>query len=249
MNSIFLSALAVGVSTLFGSLLGFFIKNVSHKTNDVIIGFSAGLMLAAAVLGLLQPAFSGVSGWELIIPLAGVFAGALLLDYLDLITPHLHSLTGLDAEEHRNNHRLNRVLLFVMAIALHKFPEGMAAGVGFGGPDMQDAMNVTIAISLQNIPEAMVIISPLLLVGVGRMRTLGIALGIGLLEVAGVFVGYLLGSVSESFLPFMLALSGGAMLYVVSDEMIPESHSHGFQKLSTFALLAGFVAMMMIERL
>lgn len=142
---------------------------------------------------------------------------------------------------------LNRVLLFVMAIAIHKFPEGMAAGVGFGGETTGDPISVALAISLQNVPEGMVVISPLLLAGVSRLRTLAIAIAIGLLEVVGVYFGYTLGSISMSVLPFMLALSGGAMLYVVSDEMIPESHAHGFEKEATYALLAGFVLMLIIS--
>jgi ZIP family zinc transporter len=104
-------------------------------------------------------------------------------------------------------------------------------------------------IALQNIPEGMVIISPLLVAGVSRIRTFAIAIAIGILEVAGVFTGYYLGGISEHFLPFMLALSGGAMLYVVSDEMIPESHTHGYEKAATYALLSGFIIMMMLERL
>lgn len=246
MSAIELTAIGVGGSTLIGSLIGFFVKNVSHRINDIIIGLCAGIMLSAAVLGLLVPAFdmSGNSFW---MPCIGVFAGAMLLNLLDFVTPHLHHITGIDQEEHRNNMHLNRVLLFVMAIAIHKFPEGMAAGVGFGGETSGDPFSVALAISLQNVPEGMVVISPLLLAGVSRLRTLAIAVAIGLLEVCGVYFGYTLGSISMSVLPFMLALSGGAMLYVVSDEMIPESHAHGFQKEATYALLAGFVLMLLIS--
>ena len=137
-----------------------------------------------------------------------------------------------------------------MAIAIHKFPEGLAAGVGFGGEcSASNAVDVAIAISLQNIPEGMVVIAPLLMAGVSRLRTFFIAVAIGLLEVAGVFAGYYLGNLSEPVLPLALALSGGAMLYVVSDEMIPESHAHGFQKQATYALVAGFVVMLLIERI
>lgn len=246
MTEIELTAIGVGGSTLIGSLIGFFVKNVSHRTNDIIIGLCAGIMLSAAVLGLLVPAFD-MSGRNVWIPSVGVFAGAMLLNVLDFVTPHLHHITGIEQEEHRNNKHLNRVLLFVMAIAIHKFPEGMAAGVGFGGETSGDPFGVALAISLQNVPEGMVVISPLLLAGVSRLRTLAIAFAIGLLEVAGVYFGYTLGSISMNVLPFMLALSGGAMLYVVSDEMIPESHAHGYEKEATYALLAGFVLMLLIS--
>lgn len=249
MNPVLITAIGVGVSTLFGSALGFFINNVSHKTNDTIIGFCSGVMLSAAILGLIMPAFEGVSNEMLWLPVLGVVAGALLLNILDLVTPHLHHITGKDQEEHVNNRQLNRVLLFVLAIALHKFPEGMAAGVGFNGENIDNAMSVAIGISIQNIPEGMVVISPLLLAGISRLRTALIAVAIGFLDVAGVFFGYYLGVLSLQMLPFMLSLAGGAMLYVVSDEMIPESHAHGYQKPATYALLAGFVLMVCIDRL
>lgn len=249
-SPIYLTAIGVGGSTLLGALIGFFFTRVSHRTGDCIIGFCAGLMLSAATLGLLVPAFDSRNDTPLWLPVIGTLAGAFLLNLLDKLTPHLHRLTGIDQEEHRHNSGINRVLLFVMAIALHKFPEGMAAGVGFGGTSgaTDDATSVAIAISLQNVPEAMVVISPLLLNGVSRIRTFLISLAIGLLEVTGVFAGYLLGGLSVALLPFMLALSGGAMLYVVSDEMIPESHAHGHQKVATYALLCGFILMLFLER-
>lgn len=250
MDAILTTAIGVGSSTVIGSVLGYFIKNVSHKTNDAIVGLCAGIMLSASVLGLLVPSFELCPQWSQVWkPCLGVVLGVMLLNLLDRLTPHLHTITGIEQEQHINNQHINRVMLFVMAIALHKFPEGMAAGVGFGGEGSADATSVAIAISLQNIPEGMVIISPLLLAGVSRWRTFIIAVAIGLLEVAGVFTGYGLGTLSASILPLMLALSGGAMLYVVSDEMIPESHTHGYQKQATYALLAGFVLMLLIERI
>ena len=250
MNGIILTAIGVGGSTAIGSVLGYFVKHLSHKVNDTIIGLCAGLMLSASVLGLIVPAFELAPGWSNVwLPCLGIVFGVLLLNLLDHLTPHLHNITGMDQEQHRNNQRINRVLLFVMAIALHKFPEGMAAGVGFAGEGSGDAASVAIAISLQNVPEGMVIISPLLLAGVSHLRTFIIALAIGLLEVVGVFAGFYLGGISATVLPFMLALSGGAMLYVVSDEMIPESHAHGHQKPATYALIAGFILMLLIDRL
>lgn len=250
MNQIVIAAIGVGGSTVIGSLLGFFIKGVSHRVNDSIMGLCAGVMLCASVLGLMEPAFSLTNGWtSLWLPCLGVLCGVLVLNAFDHLTPHLHSITGVEQEEHHNNEHINHVLLFVFAIALHKFPEGLAAGVGFGGDLGDDAADVAIAISLQNVPEGMVIISPLLLAGVSHWRTLLITLAIGIIGVIGMLVGYFLGSLSEAVLPFMLALAGGAMLYVVSDEMIPESHAHGYQKSATYALLAGFVIMLLIDKL
>lgn len=249
MISVWISAAGLCGATIIGAFIGFGIKELPHKWNDAVLGFCAGIMLASAILGLILPATeqAGDRLWWLIG--ISVLAGALLLNVLDLVTPHLHNITGIDQEEHANNATLNKVLLFVMAIALHKLPEGIATGVGFNAEDISDAWTVTLGIAIQNVPEGMVIISPLLLAGVSKWRTLFISLAIAMLEVVGVWLGYALGSLSELFLPALLALAGGAMLYVVSDEMIPETHSHGYQKMATYSLLIGFMSLLFIERL
>lgn len=248
-TNVLLSAAGLCLATLIGSVIGFFIKSLPHKWNDTILGYSAGIMLAAATLGLIVPATDMVSPSMWIIIALGVVVGALFLNVLDLVTPHLHHITGLDPERHAHNSTTNRILLFVMAIALHKLPEGIAAGVGFGDATNADnAWAVTLGIAVQNIPEGMVVISPLLLAGITRTRTLFISVAIGLLEVVGVLIGFAAGSISAIFLPFMLAFAGGAMLYVVSDEMIPETHAHGYQKQATYALLLGFLTLLFFER-
>lgn len=247
MIQVWISAAGLSLATIIGAILGFSVKALPHKWNDAVLGFCAGVMLAAATIGLIVPAAesAGIEKWWLI--LAGVVCGMLFLNVLDFFTPHLHKITGLDAETHRNNASLNHILLFVMAIALHKLPEGIAAGVGFNSAQTSDAWAVTFGIALQNIPEGMVVIAPLLLAGVSRWRTFVISLAIALLEVVGVWIGYCIGSISEILLPAMLAMAGGAMLYVVSDEMIPETHSHGFQKIATYALILGFTVFVFME--
>lgn len=247
MNQVWISAAGLSLATIIGSVIGFLVKSLPHKWNDAILGFCAGVMLAASTVGLILPAAqdAGSSRWWLI--LIGVILGMLLLNVLDLVTPHLHKLTGLEEEEHRNNASLNHVLLFVLAIALHKLPEGIAAGVGFNAADSTDAWAVTLGIAIQNVPEGMVVIAPLLIAGVSKIRTFLISLVIALLEVVGVWIGYGMGAISPILLPVMLALAGGAMLYVVSDEMIPETHSHGYQKLATYALVLGFVSLVFLE--
>ncbi|MCM1347151.1 MAG: ZIP family metal transporter [Bacteroides sp.] len=248
MTMVWISAAGLCVATLLGTFIGFMIKDLSHKWNDTVLGFCAGLMLAASVLGLILPAseLAGDGLWWVVA--VGVIGGAMFLNVLDMFIPHLHRLAGLDPEEHVNNSRLNKILLFVMAVALHKLPEGIATGVGFNADNLDGAWTVTLGIAIQNVPEGMVIISPLLLAGVSKMRTLVISLLISLLEVAGVWIGYAAGGVSAVFLPAMLAFAGGAMLYVVSDEMIPETHAHGYQKAATYALLVGFMTLLFIER-
>lgn len=247
MNQVWISAAGLSLATIIGSVIGFLVKSLPHKWNDAILGFCAGVMLAASTVGLILPAAqdAGSSRWWLI--LIGVILGMLLLNVLDLVTPHLHKLTGLEEEEHRNNTSLNHILLFVLAIALHKLPEGIAAGVGFNAADSTDAWAVTLGIAIQNVPEGMVVIAPLLIAGVSKIRTFLISLVIALLEVVGVWIGYGMGAISPILLPVMLALAGGAMLYVVSDEMIPETHAHGYQKLATYALVLGFVSLVFLE--
>jgi len=134
-----------------------------------------------------------------------------------------------------------------MAIALHKLPEGIAAGVGFNAAETSDAWAVTLGIALQNIPEGMVVIAPLLIAGVSKLRTFVISLAIAMLEIVGVWIGFGIGAISQILLPVMLAMAGGAMLYVVSDEMIPETHAHGYQKVATYALILGFVTLVFLD--
>lgn len=247
MQSVWISAIALCCASVIGSLIGLTFKGLSHKVSDMIMGFCAGIMLAAAVIGLILPAteMAGSSGWWQVA--IGVLGGALFLNLLDNVTPHLHKLTGLDQEQHANNAHLNKILLFVLAIAIHKLPEGIAAGVGFNNNTNDAAWSVTFGLALQNIPEGMVVISPLLLAGVSRWRTFFISLAIGLLEIVGVWIGYGLGAISLVMLPIMLAFAGGAMLYVISDEMIPETHAHGYHKAATYALLVGFMSLVFLE--
>ena len=248
MENTFISAAGLCLATIIGSVIGFLIKELPHKWNDTVLGYCAGIMLAASTLGLIVPAFNACEHWWIVA--AGVMAGALFLNILDLITPHLHNITGLDPEEHTNNSTLNHVLLFVMAIALHKMPEGIAAGVSICSATGDETdWSVSIGIALQNIPEGMVIIAPLLVAGVSTTRTFVISMAISLMEVIGVFVGYAMGSTSKTMLPVMLGFAGGAMLYVTSDEMIPETHAHGYQKQATYALIIGFMTLIVLEKI
>lgn len=240
--------LSVGFSTVIGVIGGLSVRSRSHKFNDIVLGFSAGVMLAAASAGLLAEAFSS-SGRSMVIAIVGVFAGAGIISMLDRIVPHLHRLAGVDYEKHKTNGSIGKTLLFTSALALHKIPEGLAVGVSFGTGDVGDVLTVAGAISIQNIPESFVIVAPLCAIGVGRSRIVAISLAISAVSVVSVLSGTMLVSVLSSSLPFLLAAAGGAMLYVISDEMIPETHSHGFEKPTTFALLAGFVLVLSLKSL
>lgn len=247
MKLVLLTALGVGGATVFGSALGFIFKKISHRFSDIVLSFAAGVMLFAAILGLIVPSveYGGKTG--IVVTLIGIFAGALCLNLIDKLVPHMHKLIGADTETHENNADLSRVLLFVTAIAIHNLPEGIASGVGFGSGDTSQALIVAGGIALQNIPEGMVIIAPMLAAGVKPGKTFLCAALTGVIEVIGTFIGYFAVNVSAAILPFALAFAGGTMLYIISDEMIPETHSHGSERGATYALLAGFSLMLISD--
>ncbi len=247
MKIVLLTALGVGGATMFGSVIGFIFKKISHKFSDIVLSFAAGVMLAAAVLGLIIPSVEYGGKFGIIITVIGVFCGAVCLNLIDKLVPHMHKIVGIDSEKHKGHENLNKVLLFVMAIAIHNLPEGIAAGVGFGGGDTSEALLIAGGIALQNIPEGMVIIGPMLAAGVSSKRTFICAMATGLVEVMGTLLGYFAVSLASFILPFALAFAGGTMLYVVSDEIIPETHSHGSERGATYALLVGFCVMLVSD--
>ena len=246
MELVLLTAIGVGGATVIGAVIGFVFKDISHKFSDIVLSFAAGVMLAAAVLGLILPSLEYGGSYAILITVIGIFAGALCLNLIDKLVPHLHKMVGGDIEAH-NNADLGKVLLFVTAIAIHNLPEGIAAGVGFGAGDPAQAFMIAGGIALQNIPEGMVIIGPMLAAGVPQKRTFLLAMATGLVEVVGTLIGYFAVSVASAVLPFALAFAGGTMLYVISDEMIPETHAHGSERGATYALLVGFCIMLISD--
>ncbi|MBQ8636907.1 MAG: ZIP family metal transporter [Clostridia bacterium] len=246
MQMVLLTALGVGGATIFGALIGFVFKDISHRFSDIVLSFAAGVMLAAAVFGLVIPSLEYGGEYGFVITVAGIFAGAFCLNLIDKVVPHLHKIVGSDIEQH-NKTNLSKVLLFVTAIAIHNLPEGIAAGVGFGSGNDAQAILIAGGIALQNIPEGMVIIAPMLTAGVSARKTFVCAMITGLVEVVGTFIGYFAVSIASAVLPFALAFAGGTMLYVISDEMIPETHAHGSERGATYALLVGFCVMLIFD--
>ena len=246
MRLVLLTAVGVGGATVIGSLIGFIFKRMSHRFSDIILSFAAGVMLAAAVLGLILPSVEYGGNLGLVYAITGIFTGAFCLNLIDKLVPHLHKMVGADTESHSDT-SLDKVLLFVTAIAIHNLPEGIAAGVGFGSGNTAQALLIAGGIALQNIPEGMVIIAPMLAAGVSPKKTFICAMITGLIEVAGTMLGYFGVSISTAILPFALAFAGGTMLYVISDEMIPETHAHGSERGATYALLAGFCLMLISD--
>ncbi len=240
---VLLTALGVGGATFFGAALGFAFKNISSKFSDTVLALAAGVMLAASINGLILPSLEYGGKFAVIITVGGILSGALLIYYADKLVPKIKGKFKRQPDAQEESARINKIMLFVLAIAIHNFPEGIAAGVGFGTGNVSDALTVAFGIALQNIPEGMVIISPMLSVGLGKKKTLLYASLTGAVEVIGTFLGYFAVSMFEKILPFALALAGGTMLYVISDEMIPETHENANPASSTFALLIGFCIM------
>ena len=251
MDLVLLTAAGVGGATLLGAVIGFLFKEISHKFSDIVLSFAAGVMLSAAVIGLILPSLEYGekygTGSAILFSVAGIFVGALCLNLIDKLVPHLHKMIASGEEEPHRSTQLSKVLLFVMAIAIHNLPEGIAAGVGFGAGDTAQALIIAGGIALQNIPEGMVIIGPMLAAGVSKKKTLLLAAMTGVVEVVGTLIGYFAVSVAAAILPFALAFAGGTMLYVISDEMIPETHHEGHQRGATYALLVGFCVMLVTD--
>lgn len=244
MEIVILTALGVGGATVFGAALGLIFRRTSRSFNDAAMSFAAGVMLAAAMTGLILPSLECGGSLGFITTIIGIFAGAACVNLMDMLLLRL-----LRGKDHflsvRTDDRLRQVFLFVMAIAIHNLPEGIAAGVGFGKGSAADGIFIATAIALQNIPEGMAVIVAMLDVGIKRWRTFYYAALTGVVEIAGTFIGYFAVNISEMVLPFALAFAGGNMLYVIADEMIPETHSHESGS-ATYFMLCGFCLMLLL---
>jgi ZIP family zinc transporter len=234
------ASLIAGLATGAGALPVLFTKKVSDRLLDVMLGFSAGIMLAATFFSLLVPAIDLGGVWVAVL---GIISGAVALHLVDRFIPHFHPAFGAEGPASR----LSRVWLFALAITIHNFPEGLAVGVSFGGGDVSAGFVVALAIGLQNMPEGLAVALPLLREGYSRRRSLWYGTLTGLVEPVGGILGVALVSVFSSILPWALAFAAGAMIFVVSDEIIPESHRKGFEREATFGIIAGFIVMMVLD--
>jgi ZIP family zinc transporter len=234
------ASLLAGLATGAGALPVLFTKRISDRLLDVMLGFSAGVMLAATSFSLIVPAID-LSGP--LVAVFGIILGALVLHLIDRFVPHFHPILGAEGPPSK----LSRVWLFVLAITIHNFPEGLAVGVSFGGGDVAAGLVIATAIGLQNMPEGLAVALPLVREGYSRRKSLLYGTLTGLVEPLGGLLGVALISVFQPILPWGLAFAAGAMLFVVSDEMIPESHRKGFEREATFGVIAGFVVMMLLD--
>jgi ZIP family zinc transporter len=205
-----------------------------------MLGFAAGVMLAATAFSLLIPAIEIGGAW---IAVSGLLLGALVLHLVDRFVPHEHFIRGHEGP----SLRLRKIWLFILAITIHNFPEGLAVGVGFGGEAIGPAIALAIGIGLQNMPEGLAVALPLSGEGYSRGRALFYAALTGMVEPIGGLLGVSLVVISRPILPWGLAFAAGAMLFVISDEIIPESHRSGHERLATFGVMIGFSIMMLLD--
>ncbi|WP_188707003.1 ZIP family metal transporter [Polaromonas eurypsychrophila] len=238
------------LATALGTLPVVFSQNFSQRTYDTLLGFGAGVMLAASSFSLIIPALNaakqqGASAWGAGgIVGAGILLGGLLLLFIDRVVPHEHFVKGLEGPAAL---KMKRVWLFVFAISLHNLPEGLAIGVAYAGTDPLAALALATGISIQDVPEGLVVALALRGVGYGRFVSAGLGVLSGLIEPVAAVFGAAVISLSAGLLPWGLAAAAGAMLFVISHEIIPESHREGHERSATCGLMLGFVLMMMLD--
>ena len=245
---VYMTAIGVGGATLIGGIFGFIFKNFSEKHGNSVMLFSAGVMLSTSVFNLILPSLNNTENSKNYVSVAGVFCGAVcvvVINYfIKKIISNYENILFVNCE---NPNEINKILLFITAVAIHNFPEGIAAGVGFGTDNISDALAVAGSIALQNLPEGMIVISPMLSMGFSRKLTLFIALATAFSEILGTILGYYAVSLFGYLLPFFLSFAGGTMLYVICDDIIPDSKKSDSKNGSSIPLLSGFCLMIIIN--
>ena len=238
-----------GLASGLGALPALFFKNVPDRILNTMLGGAAGVMLAATSFSLIVPGIEYGNqiwpGYGVYVVALGMLFGAVFLDRVDKWLPHEHFVLGHEGP----SSSLKRIWLFVIAITIHNFPEGLAVGVGFGAGDMGAGISLAVGIGLQNMPEGLAVALPLIGIGYSRWRAIGIATLTGLVEPVGGFLGVASVTFLRPILPLGLAFAAGAMLFVISDEIIPETHSKGKSRMATFGVMVGFVIMMALDNL
>jgi ZIP family zinc transporter len=238
------------LATAFGALLAIGLRDITARTQDSMLGFAAGMMLAASSFSLILPGLAagrdifGNGALAALTVVIGLAIGVLLMLGLDYFTPHEHESTGPCGPE---SQRINRVWLFVLAIVLHNIPEGMAVGVSFAEGDLSVGLPLSTAIAIQDIPEGLAVALALRTTGLSAWRSVLVAAASGLMEPLGAIVGLGISSGLAVAYPVSLGLAAGAMIFVVSHEVIPETHRNGHQTPATVGLMGGFAVMMFLD--
>jgi len=237
-------------ATTLGAVPVLFLGSMKDSTRNLLLAFAAGIMLAATFFSLLLPALDHAektlspSGAALGV-IAALLVGALTMHLAHSLAPHEHF--GMKGREGADASRLARVWLFVIAIALHNFPEGLAVGIGAASGDLSSGLGVTFGIGLQNLPEGLAVAVALRGEGYTRKAAFMVAALTGALEPLGGVVGAGALAISGGLLPWALAFAAGAMLFIISSEVIPETHRHGVERGATSALFGGFVVMLYLD--
>lgn len=245
-----LGGLSGFAATALGAMMAVVLRDISSRTQDIMLGFAAGMMLAASSFSLILPGIEAaqvICGNQLLAALVvvvGLGLGVALMVGLDRFVPHEHELSGRRGPEAK---RINRVWLFVLAITLHNLPEGMAIGVSFANGDLKVGLPLTTAIAIQDIPEGLAIAMALRVTGISTLRAALIAIGSGLMEPLGAVIGLGMSSGVAVAYPISLGLAAGAMIFVVSHEVIPETHRNGHETPATLGLMMGFAVMMFLD--
>jgi ZIP family zinc transporter len=246
----FLASLAAGMMTSVGAIPVLFGKTISSRMNDSLLGFAAGVMLSASFFSLIIPGISaaeemyGSVSTAALIAGGGILLGVIAVAALNEMLPHEHFITG---REGGDVGALSKIWLFVFAITIHNFPEGMAVGVGFGGGDVANGMSLATGIGLQNAPEGLAVAVALRGQGYSRLHSFLVATATGLIEPVGGAVGLLAVQSAAVALPWGLTFAAGAMLYIISHEIIPEMHKRGNQNAATTGLTIGLILMMILD--
>lgn len=246
----FVGSLAAGMMTTVGALPVLFGRVPSERMRDGLLGFAAGVMLAASFFSLIIPSLDisteryGEGAIPAAIAVAGILLGVIAVALLNRYMPHEHFVQG---REGPNVASLRRIWLFVIAITIHNFPEGLAVGVGFGGGDFDQGLPLAIGIGLQNAPEGLAVAVALMGENYSRRRAFTIAALTGMVEPLGGLLGAGAVALAEPLLPWGLVFAAGAMLYVISHEIIPETHRRGFQNEATTGLTIGLVVMLFLD--
>lgn len=244
-----LASIGAGLMTGVGALPIFFTKNISEKALDTLLGFAAGVMLAATSFSLIIPSLEAAGGGlkAALITGVGILVGAVFLDLADKHSPHVHLLDKRAEGGAGASDSLKKIWLFIIAITLHNFPEGLAVGVGFGDDNIRNGLSIAMGIGLQNLPEGLAVALALVREKYSVKKAFMIALLTGLVEPIGGLLGLGLVSIFRPVLPFTLAFAAGAMLFVISDEIIPETHRGGNERQATYGVIIGFIIMMILD--
>lgn len=247
------SGLVAALATALGTLPVLLSQRLSERAQDTLFGFGAGVMLAACAFSLIIPGLNaargaGAGAWGAGATVGGaILLGALVLLWMERLLPHEHFIKGVEGAP--ASRTLQRTWLFVFAIALHNLPEGLAIGVAHAGGDPLRANALATGIAIQDVPEGLVVAMALLAAGYRRALAVGLGMASGLVEPLGAVLGAAVVSASASLLPWGLGFAAGAMLFVISHEIIPESHRRGHETLATGGLMVGFVMMMLMDTL